>query len=78
MKTEWKFSESSFLYVNISFTPLIVNWISLGCSQNKTFEDVMLVFGNSIKHQNDLQINRQLKYFLAFKIEHFNELNHTK
>lgn len=38
----------------------------------------MLVFWKSIKHQNNLEMNRQLKYFLAFKIEHFNELNHTE
>ena len=40
--------DSSFLKVNIFWflsSSMAVNWLSLGCGQNKTFEDVVLCFG---------------------------------
>ena len=45
--TDFIFSGSSFMKVNISWflsSSMTLNWLSLGCGQNKTFEDVILGF----------------------------------
>ena len=48
-KKNRKFSDSSFLDVSVFwflFSSMTANGISLGCGQNKTFDDAVLDLGN--------------------------------